>query len=143
MNVTIANLIKAKHKPYTISSSDTIYTALKTMAEKDIGFLLVVDGTAMVGVVSERDYARKVDLLDRDSRKTLVGDIMTREVISITPEQTNDEAMALMTENHIRHLPVLKAGKLVAVISMGDVVKACIRKQKETIEFLEDMALDK
>ena len=143
MNATIANLIKGKHKPFTISSGDTVYNALKSMAEKDIGFLLVVDGSAMVGVVSERDYARKVDLLDRDSRKTLVRDIMTREVISIKTEQTNDEAMALMTENHIRHLPVLKAGKLIAVISMGDVVKACIRKQKETIDFLEDMALDK
>jgi IMP dehydrogenase len=143
MKATIANLIKGKHKPYTIHSDDTIFNALKIMAEKDIGFLLVVDGHSMVGVVSERDYARKVDLIDKDSRTTKVSEIMTREVISIRPEQTSDEAMALMTQYHIRHLPVLIAGKLVAVISMGDVVKACLRSQKETIDFLEDMALDK
>ncbi len=97
----------------------------------------------MLGVISERDYARKVDLFARDSRSTSVSEIMNTNIFSIDSERTYDEAMELMTRKNIRHLPVVKSNKLLAIISLSDVVKACLRDQKETIDFLEDLALDK
>lgn len=143
MEKKIANLIKRKRKPFSISPDASVFSALELMAMHDVGFLVVMEGTAMMGVLSERDYARKVDLQGKDPRTTKVGEIMTTEVYSIDAEQSYDDAMALMSEKDFRHLPVLKKGRLVAVISMGDVVKACIQNQKETIDFLEDIALDK
>jgi CBS domain-containing protein len=143
MEKKIANLIKRKGKPFSISPEATVFSALEMMALHDIGFLVVMDGSNMVGVFSERDYARKVELLQRDSRTTKVSEIMVTGVYSIDSEQSYDEAMALMSEKDFRHLPVIKNGRVVAVISLGDVVKACINNQKETIDFLEDIALDK
>jgi CBS domain-containing protein len=143
MEKKIATLIKRKGKPFSISPDATVFSALEMMALHDIGFLVVMDGSNMVGVFSERDYARKVELLQRDSRTTKVSEIMVTGVYSIDSEQSYDEAMALMSEKDFRHLPVIKKGRVVAVISLGDVVRACIKNQKETIDFLEDIALDK
>lgn len=143
MEKKIANLIKKKGKPFTIPPEATVFSALEMMALHDVGFLVVMDGTTIVGVLSERDYARKIELLGRDSRSTKVSEIMTSRVFSIDAEQTCDDAMVLMAEKDFRHLPVVKKGRLVAVISLGDVVKTQIKNQKETIDFLEDIALDK
>ncbi len=143
MEKKIANLITRKGKPFSIAPDVSVFSALEMMALHDVGFLVVMDGSTMVGVLSERDYARKVELLKRDSRSTKVSEIMTKDVYSIDSEQTFDEAMTLMSDKDFRHLPVIKKGRVVAVISMGDVVKACIQNQKETIDFLEDIALDK
>jgi CBS domain-containing protein len=143
MEKRISNLLKGRRKPFTISPEATVYSALEIMAEHDIGFLVVMSGTSMLGVISERDYARKVDLFARDSRSTRVSEIMNTNIFSVDSERTYDEAMELMTRKNIRHLPVVKSNKLVAIISLSDVVKACLRNQKETIDFLEDLALDK
>jgi CBS domain-containing protein len=143
MEKKIANLVKRKGKPFSIAPEASVFSALEMMALHDVGFLVVMDGTNMVGVLSERDYARKVELFHRDSRTTKVSDIMTTDVFSIDSEQSYDDAMALMSEKDFRHLPVIKKGRVVAVISLGDVVRAFIKNQKETIDFLEDIALDK
>lgn len=143
MEKKIANLIKKKGKPFSIDQDASVFSALELMASHDVGFLIVMDGPYMTGVFSERDYARKLELYGRDSKTTKVREIMTTNVYSIDAEQTCDDAMELMAEKDFRHLPVLKKGKLVAVISLGDVVKARLQNQKETIDFLEDIALDK
>ena len=143
MKKLISNLIKGKHKPFSIAPNATVYSALEIMAEKNVGFLLVMDGKSLKGVVSERDIVRKVDLFKKDSRTTAVEDIMVQDVEKISPDQTYDEAMAIMAGKHIRHLPVVKEGRVITIISMGDVVKACMQNQKETIDFYQDIALDK
>jgi CBS domain-containing protein len=114
----------------------TVFEALQLMAEKDIGALLVLESGELVGIFSERDYARKVILYGKSSRGTIVGDIMTTKVICVRPESTIEECMALMTEERIRHLPVLEDERLVGVISIGDVVKEIISEQEFVIEQL-------
>jgi CBS domain-containing protein len=120
-----------------INPNASVYEAMKHMAEKGIGALLVMEGTKVVGVISERDYARKVILQGRASRSTRVSEIMTSQVLYAELEQNIEECMALMTEKRVRHLPVMEAGHVVGVISIGDLVKSIITEQKFIIEQLE------
>lgn len=122
---------------YSIAPDASVYDAMKQMADKEIGALLVMEGDRLVGVISERDYARKVILLGRSSRSTQVKEIMTGHVLYAQPQQNIDECMAIMTEKRVRHLPVLDAGKVIGVISIGDLVKSIITEQKFIIEQLE------
>jgi len=121
----------------TVAPSDTVLHALAVMAEHDIGGVLVVDGEKLVGILTERDYARRVVLLGRASRDLKVAELMTTRVHCISPERTVNECMALMTENRIRHLPVLDHKQLIGVISIGDVVKATIAEQEFEIAQLQ------
>ena len=107
------------------------------MADKGIGALLVTEGSEVVGIITERDYARKVILLERSSQATPVSDIMTAAVMYVHPSQTSSECMKLMTEKRLRHLPVLENGKLLGLLSIGDLVKGVISDQQETIDQLE------
>ena len=113
-----------------------MYEAIELMAEKVVGALLVMEGSNVVGVISERDYARKVILKGRSSKETRISEIMTTRVIYVRPDHTLEECMALMTEKRIRHLPVLDAGNLIGVLSIGDLVKAIIAEQKFIIDQL-------
>ena len=122
---------------WAVSSDDSVFEAIKMMAEKNVGALLVIDDEQLSGIVSERDYARKVILKGKSSEKTPVKDIMTANIISAHPTQTVEECMELMSANRIRHLPVLDGGKLVGVLSIGDLVKAIIDEQQFTITQLK------
>jgi CBS domain-containing protein len=121
----------------SVSPEDTVYEALEVMAERHIGAVLVMEASQMVGVLSERDYARKVALNNRNSRETKVKEIMTAKVICIGPERTVDECMALMSERHIRHLPVLDGDTVIGLLSMRDLVQDTISEQRFLIEQLE------
>lgn len=135
----VSQIMQAKgNHIWTVSPNTTVYDALSLMAEKDIGALVVVEDNAVVGIFSERDYARKVILFGKSSRNTKINEIMTDDVLCISPEQTVEKCMALMTEKRIRHLPVLDKEQLVGVVSIGDVVKAIISEQKIIINHLED-----
>lgn len=122
---------------WSVPSDATVYDAMKMMADKDVGALLIMDGNEFVGVVSERDYARKVILQGRSSKETPVREIATETVITITPECSVDEAMRLITTNRIRHLPVVCEGKVRGMISIGDLVQWISFAQDQTIEQLE------
>ncbi|MGE5129472.1 MAG: CBS domain-containing protein [Sphingomonadaceae bacterium] len=136
---TVAQILKSKPEQSvaTISPEASVFEAVQKMAEKNIGALVVMEGGKVVGMVSERDYARKVTLMARSSRDTAVRDIMTGRVMYVRPDQTNEECMALMTENRLRHLPVMQGERLVGLISIGDLVKDIISEQKFIIEQLE------
>jgi len=135
--MTIRQLLDRKGREvYTIAPGESVFEAIRRMAEKGIGALVVTDGGEPVGIVTERDYARKVILKGRSSKETPVREIMSSPVIFIRPEQTIEEAMAVMTEKKIRHLPVLEDGRLAGIISIGDVVKAIIENQKFVIDQL-------
>ncbi len=139
MRTTVSQLLANKGDDvWAVPSGATVYEALELMADKGIGALLVIDDDRLVGVMSERDYARKVILFERDSKHTTVAEIMTGEVHTVTPDNSVGECMALMTERRIRHLPVLADGQtVIGVISIGDVVKTVIHEQKFLIEQLE------
>jgi len=122
---------------WTITTDSSVLDAIKLMAEKEIGALLVTDSTKLVGIVSERDYARKVILKGKESRNTSVADIMTGNVVTVGPAETIEQCMALMTKHKIRHLPVLEGGRITGVLSIGDLVKEIIADQTETIQQLE------
>jgi len=122
---------------WSIAPDVSVYDAMKLMADKEIGSLMVMEGTKLVGIISERDYARKVILQGRSSRTTQVREIMTSRVVYAQPDQNIEECMALMTEKRVRHLPVIDEGQLVGVISIGDLVKSIISEQKFIIEQLE------
>ena len=123
---------------WSVRPDDTVLNALETMAEHNIGALLVFEGDDLVGILSERDYARKVKLLDRGSKETRVSEIMTTEIRTVGSASTVAECMELMTEYRIRHLPVLdEDGRVAGVISIGDVVKAMIAQQRDMIDQLE------
>jgi CBS domain-containing protein len=130
-------LIKKGSDIYSISSREIAYAALEIMAEKDIGALLVIDGGELVGIFSERDYARKVILRGKSSKDTTVGELMSTPVFAIHPKRTIEECMSLMTVSRNRHVPVIEAGTLLGVISMGDIVNALIIAQKMAIEDLK------
>ena len=121
----------------TITPQASVYEALQKMANREVGALVVFDGGEICGLFSERDYARKVVLLGRLSKDTQVQEIMTRRVTTVEPEQTVEACMVLMTDKHIRHLPVLENGRLIGILSIGDIVKAVIEAQRLTIEELE------
>lgn len=123
---------------WSISSKETVYKALEMMADKNIGALLVIDEGKLVGIFSERDYARKVSLKGKSSRQTTVGDLMTKDVYSLTPDMTVEEGMALMIKAHCRHMPVFEAHKLSGVITIGDIATALIAHQKVKISDLEN-----
>jgi CBS domain-containing protein len=122
---------------HSVRPSDTVLTALSTMAEHDVGAVLVIERGEVVGVLSERDYARKVALVGRSSRDSPVSAIMTAEVVSVAPQCSIEECLTLMTERRIRHLPVIENRRLVGVISIGDLVKAMIDEQEFTIRELK------
>ena len=138
MQKTVATILEGKGgEVLRIGPDATVFEALELMAEKGVGALVVTDGDHLAGILSERDYARKVILLDRGSRETKVAEIMTREVITVEPARTVTECMELMTERRFRHLPVVADGELIGVISIGDVVKAVISEQRQLIRELE------
>ncbi len=135
---TVAQVLANKRRPLqAIAPGATVYQALQRLAEHDIGALVVLEGDRLVGIFSERDYARKVILLGKSSKETLVSEIMTRRVLCIRPTQTVDECMALMTSHAVRHLPVLEGDRVVDILSIGDVVKGVIADQQFVIEQLE------
>jgi CBS domain-containing protein len=136
--VTVRQLLEGKSRDlWTISPDASVFEALEQLAEKDIGALLVTEGEKLVGIFSERDYARKVALKGRTSKETTIGELMTRDVRYVQPEHTVEQCMVLMTDKRIRHLPVLQDRKLVGIVSIGDVVKAVISDQADTIQFLQ------
>jgi CBS domain-containing protein len=137
---SVAQLLKTKQNNtgvFTIGAGDSVYEAIKLMAEKGIGALVVTDGDSIAGIITERDYARKVVLMDRSSKATPVRDIMSKAVRFVRPDQTTEECMALMTERRMRHLPVIDNGRLVGMVSIGDLVKNIIAEQQFTIQQLE------
>jgi CBS domain-containing protein len=121
----------------SVQPNQTVWEALQVLAENNIGALLVMEGTQMVGIFSERDYARRVELKDRLTRETRVSDVMTSEFITISPDQKMHECMQIMTDNRIRHLPVMKDGQLLGMVSIGDVLLVMISEQKQLIEQLQ------
>jgi len=133
----IDTLLKDKGKDiWSIEPRETAFKALETMAQRNVGALLVIDKGKLVGIFSERDYARKVILKGKSSKETTVGELMTPDVFYASPENTLQETMALMTTKHIRHMPVLKDGRLIGMVTLGDVVKQIISEQKFTIKEL-------
>ena len=136
---SVAQVLKSKPRQSVeaVAPSTSVFDAVKLMAEKNIGALLVLEGERIAGIVTERDYARKIVLLGRSSRETPVGEIMSSPVMYVRPDQSNEECMALMTDNRLRHLPVVDQGRLVGLISIGDLVKDIISEQKFIIEQLE------
>lgn len=136
---TIQEILMEKgHAVWSVKPDDSVYRALEELADKGIGALCVVDDSGqLVGFLSERDYARKVILKGKDSVNTPVRDIMATGLVTVTPATTVDECMNLMTDNKIRHLPVLEDGRLVGLVSIGDLVKHIIARQEQTISQLE------
>ncbi len=136
---TVKDLLKDRgRKIWSVSPMTTAYEALEVMAEKDIGALLVFENDHLVGIFSERDYARKVILKGKASKDTPVSELMTRQVFYVDPENTLNECMALMTMKHIRHLPVFDNNRITGIITIGDVVKEIVSEQEITIKALED-----
>jgi len=121
----------------SIAPDATVFAALSLMSEKNIGALLVMDGEKLLGILSERDYARKVILVGKSSKETLVKEIMSENVLFVKPDSTYEECMALMSEKYLRHLPVIENGQVIGIISIGDVVKAIISEQHYTINNLQ------
>lgn len=138
MQKTVGQLLQAKGTDvWTIGRDATVLDALNLLADKNVGAVVVVDEGRVCGILSERDYARKIRLLDRDSKETRVAEIMTPNVRTVTRDQDVSDCMAMMTDYHIRHLPVVEDDELVGVISVGDVVKAVMAEQAFLIKQLE------
>jgi CBS domain-containing protein len=129
-------LSKKGNEVFSVVSTITVYDALKVMGEKNIGAILVIENEKLIGVLSERDYARKIVLKDKSSRETFVHEIMENTVITVTTADNIDHCMELITTKRIRHLPVLENDKVIGIVSVGDVVKAVIEVQKDTINQL-------
>lgn len=139
---TVQDILKAKgHGVWSIAPNASVYDAIELMADKDVGALLVVDADKLVGVLSERDYARKIILRGKSSKTTPVREIMTGQVVSVSADQTIEEAMVLMSNKRVRHLPVLDDSRLIGVISIGDVVKAIAMNGKQTFDQLSRLSL--
>jgi len=135
---TIGQLLEAKgHDVWSLGPDASVYEAIELMAEKGVGALMVMEGPRLVGVVSERDYARKLILKGHSSKRTPVSEIMTTRVVYSQPGLTIEECMALMTDKRIRHLPILADDRVIGVVSIGDLVKAIIAEQRFIIEQLE------
>jgi CBS domain-containing protein len=139
---TIRKILSEKGSDvWSTSPGATVYEALQLMADKDVGALPVLDHGKLVGIFSERDYARKVILLGKTSRKTFVREIMTPHVVYATPDMTNEQGLTLMTAKHIRHLPVVESEEMTGMVSIGDLVRSIISEQKEMITQLEQYIL--
>jgi CBS domain-containing protein len=139
---TIRKILSEKgNEVWSTSPGSTVYDALQLMADKDVGALPVVDNGKLVGIFSERDYARKVILLGKTSKKTFVREIMTPHVVYATPDMTNEQGLTLMTAKHIRHLPVVEGDDMTGMVSIGDLVRSIISEQKEMINQLEQYIL--
>jgi len=135
----VRQLLRAKGSDvWTIDPHASVFEALQLMADRDIGAVLVIDEGRVAGIFSERDYARKVALQGKTSRETTVGELMTRTVYYVSPDETIDQCLAVMTEKRIRHLPVLEDGRLVGIVTIGDVGKAIMSEQEFTIRSLEN-----
>ena len=137
MLTTARHLLEVKGPDvWSITPDITVYEALRMMADKEVGALLVMEGDRLAGIISERDYARKIILQGKTSKDTLVREIMSTKLYTIHPDQTVEEAMELMTHHHVRHLPVVADDQVFGVISIGDVVNNIIHRQRETIKNL-------
>jgi CBS domain-containing protein len=139
MQRTVARVLEEKQSGdiFGTKPDASVYEALEMMADKNVGALIVLDEGRLVGIMSERDYARKIILLNRLSRDTKVSEIMTQTVLTVTPDQSMVECMELMTDRRVRHLPVMEGGEVVGVVSIGDVVRAVIQEQQFMIQQLE------
>jgi len=136
---SVGQLLRGKgNEVWSVRPDTTVYDAIKVMAEKEIGALLVMEGERLAGIVSERDYARKVILRGRSSKDTPVRDIMTERVLYVRPDQSVEECMALMTAKRVRHLPVCEDNHVIGVVSIGDLVKSVISQQEFLIQQLEN-----
>src|SRR3970040_673557 len=135
----VAEILRSKPEQtvHSVAPGVSVYDALGLMADKNIGALLVVEEGKIVGILSERDYARKVVLMDRSSKQTAVREVMTSSVMYARPDQTNEECMPLMPANRLRHLPLIDHGRLLGLVSIGDLVKDIISEQQFTIEQLQ------
>ncbi|MFC3901830.1 CBS domain-containing protein [Acinetobacter marinus] len=138
--LTVEHILQGKNEQitYTITPEATVLEAIGLMADKGIGALIVTDGERVVGIFSERDYARKVALMDRNSHETSVADIMTSKVLTVERRNTVQECLNLMTERHLRHLPVVENEALIGLVSIGDLVKGIIQDQQTLIEQLQN-----
>lgn len=135
---TVGQLLQVKGTDiFSVTPQESVLRAIEVMATRHVGALLVMDEGSLIGIISERDYARKVILKNRSSHDTPVGDIMSAPAVSVTPEDTVHRCMQIMTEGRFRHLPVVKAGRVVGMLSIGDLVKAVIQEQTEHIQQLE------
>ena len=136
---TIAQLLNTKgNQIWSVKPEATIFEALEVMSEKEIGALLVMEGEKLMGIFSERDYARNVILKGKSSKNTLVGELMTKKVFFIDSEKTINDCMAIMTIKHVRHLPVIENDKVIGIVTIGDVVSKIISEHEDTIQHLEN-----
>jgi CBS domain-containing protein len=138
MSIAVGGLLKAKgYEVLSVTPASSVYEALQLLAEKNVGALLVFESGRLAGIFSERDYARKLVLKGKFSKNTAVREVMTENVITVDPDDSIEYCMKLMTDRRIRHLPVVWDGRVMGVISIGDIVKAIIADQKSTIGLLE------
>jgi CBS domain-containing protein len=136
--MTVNQILGAKGKDvFSVPSTITVFEALGVMSEKNIGAILIIENSVLLGILSERDYARKIALKAKSSKKTFVNEIMVKEVVTVKPADSLDYCMELMDTKRVRHLPVSENGTIIGIISISDVVKAIIEKQKETIKHLD------
>lgn len=139
MAETVSSILRHKgHHVWSVSPDDSVLQAIRVMAEKGIGALVVIAGQTPVGIISERDYARKVVLQGKSSKDTPVREIMTSPVVTVSPNHTVDDCMRIVTAKRIRHLPVVQGESVVGVVSIGDLVQSVISTQGETIQFLQE-----
>lgn len=141
--ITVQQLMQAKVErgALSVNPDETVYQALKLMADHNVGAVMVVENEQMVGIFTERDYARKIILMGRCSLDTKISEIMTRELLTVHPDSSLEECMDLMAKWHIRHLPVLSEGRLIGIVSMRDVVQTIITNKEETIQDLQKYIL--
>ncbi len=137
MPATVRHMLRGKSTIYSVGPDDTVLSALRLMSDRNIGAVLVLRHDTVEGILSERDYARKVILLGKRSEETLVSEIMTTKVVVVEPEWTAEQCMALMTDKRVRHLPVMERERVIGVISIGDVVRAVVEEQQFHIRSLE------
>jgi len=138
INMTVNQILSTKGDyVYSIVSTISVYDAIKVMGEKNVGAILIIEDDQLKGILSERDYARKIVLQGKSSKNTLVNEIMVSKVVTVQPTDDLDYCMELMISRRIRHLPVVENDKVIGLVSIGDVVKSIIEKQKETIQLLD------